>query len=57
METRFSKKYGNRPEGITPSAFYIGFRRHSSAFIRVLGGSLNKYSFALWAKSRDILEA
>jgi len=44
MEIQRSKKYGNRPEGITPSAFYIGFRRHSSAFIRVLGGSNIKYS-------------
>ena len=51
MEIQLSKKYGNRPEGITPSAFYIGFRRHSSAFIRVLGGTHTKYSSA-WERSQ-----
>ena len=56
MKIQCSKKYGNRPEGITPSAFYNSFRRRSSAFIRVLGGSINKYSFAL-ERSQGYLEA
>jgi len=47
MVNRSIKKFGDRPEGITPSAFYIGFRRHSSAFIRVLGGNHIKYSSSL----------
>jgi hypothetical protein len=46
MEIRHLKKYGNRPEGITPFAFYIGIRRHSSAFIRVLDGHYIKYNSA-----------
>jgi hypothetical protein len=39
MGIRRSKKFG-RPPGrdLNPSAFYIGFRRHSSAPIRVLSG-------------------
>ncbi|GHV90838.1 hypothetical protein AGMMS50268_13410 [Spirochaetia bacterium] len=37
------KKYGNRPEGFTPSALQAGRIQPGSAFIRVLDGYQNNY--------------